>query len=146
MQAIVTQNIDGLHQKAGSRNVLELHGSIYENHCLGCAKKYGLEMILNTQGIPKCPYCGGIIKPDVVLYEEALNEKVLNQAISAISSADLLMVGGTSLNVYPAAELIHYLKRGNLVLLNRTATEMDACADLVIHDTLGDIFSQLQEE
>lgn len=146
VQAIVTQNIDGLHQKAGSRNVLELHGSIYENHCLGCAKKYGLEMILNTQGIPKCPYCGGIIKPDVVLYEEALNEKVLNQAISAISSADLLMVGGTSLNVYPAAELIHYLKRGNLVLLNRTATEMDACADLVIHDTLGDIFSQLQEE
>ena len=146
VQAIVTQNIDGLHQKAGSRNVLELHGSIYENHCLGCAKKYGLEMILNTQGIPKCPYCGGIIKPDVVLYEEALNEKVLNQAISAISSADLLMVGGTSLNVYPAAGLIHYLKRGNLVLLNKTATEMDACADLVIHDTLGDIFSQLQEE
>ena len=101
---------------------------------------------MNTQGIPKCPYCGGIIKPDVVLYEEALNEKVLNQAISAISSADLLMVGGTSLNVYPAAGLIHYLKRGNLVLLNKTATEMDACADLVIHDTLGDIFSQLQEE
>lgn len=146
VQAIVTQNIDGLHQKAGSRNVLELHGSIYENHCLGCAKKYGLEMILNTQGIPKCPYCGGIIKPDVVLYEEALNEKVLNQAISVISSADLLIVGGTSLNVYPAAGLIHYLKRGNLVLLNKTATEMDACADLVIHDTLGDIFSQLQEE
>lgn len=146
LQAVVTQNIDGLHQKAGSRKVLELHGSIYSNHCLDCARKYGLEMILNTQGIPRCPYCGGIIKPDVVLYEEKLNEKVLGQAISAISDADLLIVGGTSLNVSPAAGLIRYLEKGHLVLLNQTATDMDGYADLVIHDTLGHIFSQLQEE
>lgn len=144
--AVVTQNIDGLHQKAGSKRVFELHGSVYRNHCLRCGKAYGVEFILNTQGIPHCPSCGGMIKPDVVLYEEMLDETVLAGAISVISKADLLIVGGTSLNVYPAAGLIHYQQAGKLILLNQSRTEMDHYADLVIHDSLGNIFSQLQEE
>lgn len=141
-RAVVTQNIDGLHQKAGSRNVFELHGSVLRNHCMKCGKFYPAEFIRDAQGIPRCT-CGGIVKPDVVLYEEALDEKTLAGAISAIRQADVLIVGGTSLTVYPAAGLLGYYRGGRLALINRDETPYDDMAGLVLHASLGDVFSQL---
>ena len=142
--AVITQNIDGLHQKAGSKRVYELHGSVLRNYCTRCGKFYPAEFVRDARGIPRCT-CGGIVKPDVVLYEESLNEDTLAGAISALQQADLLIVGGTSLTVYPAAGLLGYYRGHRLVLINRDATPYDEEADLVFHDSLGSIFSQLQE-
>ncbi len=142
--AVITQNIDGLHQKAGSKRVYELHGSVLRNYCTHCGKFYPAEFVRDARGIPRCT-CGGIVKPDVVLYEESLNEDTLAGAISALRQADLLIVGGTSLTVYPAAGLLGYYRGHRLVLINRDATPYDEEADLVFHDSLGSIFSQLQE-
>lgn len=140
--AIVTQNIDGLHQLAGSRRVYELHGSIHRNACMHCGKQYPAQFIKNSAGVPKCE-CGGTIKPDVVLYEESLDAQVLENSIHAISQADLLIVGGTSLTVYPAAGLVNYYTGKRMVLINRDETPYDGQADLVFHASLGDIFSNL---
>ena len=142
--AVITQNIDGLHQKAGSKRVYELHGSVLRNYCTRCGKFYPAEFVRDARGIPRCT-CGGIVKPDVVLYEESLNEDTLAGAISALRQADLLIVGGTSLTVYPAAGLLGYYRGHRLVLINRDATSYDEEANLVFHDSLGSIFSQLQE-
>ena len=140
--AVVTQNIDGLHQKAGSRRVYELHGSVLRNYCTKCGKFYPAEFIRDAQGVHRCA-CGGIVKPDVVLYEESLDEATLAGAVSALRRADLLIVGGTSLTVYPAAGLLNYYRGHRLVLINRDETPYDGQADLVFHDSLGSIFSQL---
>ena len=142
LAAAVTQNIDGLHQKAGSRNVFELHGSVLRNYCVKCHKFYPAETVRDARGVPLCD-CGGIIKPDVVLYEEALDDSTVAGAVSAIRHADLLIVGGTSLTVYPAAGLLQYYRGHRLVLINRDATPYDDYADLVFHESLGKIFSQL---
>ena len=142
LKAVITQNIDGLHQKAGTKNVLELHGSIMRNYCMKCHKFYDAEGIFNNEGIPKCD-CGGIIKPDVVLYEEPLNGEVLEKAIRAIEKAELMIVGGTSLTVYPANGLVNYFKGRKLVLINRDATQYDYKADLVINESLGKIFEKI---
>ena len=141
LEAIITQNIDGLHQKAGAKNVFELHGSVLRNYCMKCHKFYEAEYVFNSNGIPKCA-CGGIIKPDVVLYEEGLNEETLNKSIIAINKADLLIVAGTSLTVYPASGLIDYFRGRNLVLINRDVTPFDNRADLVIHEALGKVFRE----
>ena len=143
LTAVITQNIDGLHQKAGSRNVLELHGSIWRNHCQACGKFYGPEYIRDGEGIPLCP-CGGRIKPDVVLYEEGLDDEVLAQAIHHLRRADTLIVAGTSLTVYPAAGLIRYFQGKHLVLINRDATPMDASADLLIRENVGQVLGRIQ--
>ena len=142
LAAVVTQNIDGLHQKAGSRNVFELHGSVLRNYCVKCGKFYGAEVVKNAKGVPLCD-CGGVIKPDVVLYEESLDERTMMGAVAAIRRADLLIVGGTSLTVYPAAGLLHYYRGDRLVLINRDETPYDSYANLVFHEKLGEIFSQL---
>ena len=142
LSAVVTQNIDGLHQKAGTQNVHELHGSVLRNYCLRCGKKHTAEFVRDYPGVPRCD-CGGIVRPDVVLYEERLDEDTIERSILAISQADLLIVGGTSLTVYPAAGLINYYRGNRLVLINRDETPYDSRADLVFHDSLGDIFSQL---
>ena len=142
LKAVITQNIDGLHQLAGSKNVLELHGSVYRNYCMKCKKRYPLNNILETDGIPRCE-CKGIIKPDVVLYEESLDNSVLFKAISYISSADVLIVGGTSLNVYPAAGLVDYYKGDKLVLINKTETPMDYKANIVIHDSIDEVLGDI---
>ncbi|WP_407377804.1 NAD-dependent protein deacylase [Methanobrevibacter sp.] len=143
LKAVITQNIDGLHQKAGSKNVLELHGSIHRNYCQICDKEYGLEHILESEGIPKCE-CGGIVKPDVVLYEEPLNNAILSFAIDYISNAETLIIGGTSLVVYPAAGLINYFNSKNLVLINKSETAYDNLASLVINDAIGETLSQIK--
>lgn len=143
-KAIVTQNIDGLHQKAGSKNVLELHGSTLRNYCENCGEFYSAEDILKGEEVPKCSKCGGGVKPDVVLYEEGLDSKTLQDSIYYISHADLLIVGGTSLSVYPAAGLIDYYKENKLVLINKSATPMDKKADLLIQEGLGTVFSQIE--
>lgn len=140
--AVVTQNIDGLHQKAGSRRVYELHGSVLRNYCTRCHKFFSAEFVKNAPGVPRCP-CGGIVKPDVVLYEESLNEDCITKAVQAIQAADLLIVGGTSLTVYPAAGLIRYYIGQRLVLINRDETPYDDYANLVLHESLGDVFSQV---
>ena len=142
LAAIVTQNIDGLHQKAGSKRVFELHGSVHRNYCMRCGRFYPRAYIAETVGVPRCS-CGGIVKPDVVLYEEALDEKTLAGAISAIRQADVLIVGGTSLTVYPAAGLLGYYRGDRLALINRDETPYDDMAGLVLHASLGDVFSQL---
>jgi len=142
LSAIVTQNIDGLHQAAGSKRVYELHGSVLRNNCMKCRKYYGLEAITGSEGIPKCE-CGGIIKPDVVLYEEGLDDDVVSGAVSAIANADTLIIGGTSLNVYPAAGLVRYFRGDNLVIINMAPTQMDSNADLVIDGKIGEVFSQI---
>lgn len=136
LTAVVTQNIDGLHQAAGSKRVYELHGSVLRNHCTRCGKFYGLEAIENSQGIPRCS-CGGIIKPDVVLYEEGLDEETVSGAIQAIRKADTLIVGGTSLTVYPAAGFLSYFRGDHLVVINKTPTPADRMADLVLHLPIG---------
>ena len=141
LKAVITQNIDGLHQKAGSKKVYELHGSVLRNYCTRCGKFYSAEFVKNAPGIPRCS-CGGIVKPDVVLYEESLNEKTIAGSVKAIQSADMLIVAGTSLTVYPAAGLINYYRGSRLVLINRDETPYDDRADLVLHESLGDVFSQ----
>ena len=142
LSAVVTQNIDGLHQKAGSQRVYELHGSVLRNYCTRCGKFHTAEFIRDQEGVPKCD-CGGTVKPDVVLYEESLDGETLEKSVYAIENADLLIVAGTSLTVYPAAGLINYYRGDRLVLINRDATPYDTRADLVFHESLGDIFSQL---
>ena len=142
LSAVVTQNIDGLHQKAGSKQVYELHGSVLRNYCVRCGKFHSAEFIRDCDGVPKCT-CGGIVKPDVVLYEESLNQDTIEKSVGAIATADLLIVAGTSLTVYPAAGLINYYRGNRLVLINRDATPFDSQSDLVFHETLGNIFSQL---
>jgi len=143
LKAVVTQNIDGLHQMAGSKNVLELHGSIHRNHCMNCREKYSLEYILNSpEIIPKCSKCGGIVKPDVTLYEESLDMDTLNTAVACISKADMLIVGGTSLAVYPAAGLIDYYSGRKLVLINKSSTPYDSRANLIIHDSIGKVLDE----
>lgn len=142
LRAVVTQNIDGLHQKAGSKEVLELHGSVLRNYCMRCRKPYPVEDIAKGTGIPRCS-CGGIIKPDVVLYEEGLDSYTINKSVDYISKADILIIGGTSLAVYPAAGLIDYYRGNKLVLVNKSPTPADRRADLVIHAPIGEVFSQL---
>ncbi len=142
LKAVITQNIDGLHQMAGSREVLELHGSVLRNYCTRCHKFYGVEAVAQCSGVPKCS-CGGIIKPDVVLYEEGLDEDVMDRAIDYIRRADLLLIGGTSLVVYPAAALVRYYRGHKLVVINKGSTYMDSAADLVLDGPIGQILSQL---
>lgn len=143
LTAVVTQNIDGLHQKAGSKRVLELHGSVLRNYCMKCGKFHTAESILHSEGIPKCE-CGGIVKPDVVLYEEGLDDQVISEAIHYIASADLLIIGGTSLVVYPAAGLIRYFQGDHLVLLNKSATSADDRAELCIRESIGKVLEQIK--
>ena len=142
LKAVVTQNIDGLHQKAGSKKVFELHGSVLRNYCMKCHKSFDAEYVVNSKGIPLCS-CGGIVKPDVVLYEEGLDENTLIASIENIQKADLLIVAGTSLTVYPASSLINYFKGENLVLINRDSTPYDNRANLVINDSLGKVFENI---
>ncbi|PKM53176.1 MAG: NAD-dependent protein deacylase, partial [Firmicutes bacterium HGW-Firmicutes-5] len=143
LKAVITQNIDGLHQQAGSKRVLELHGSVHRNYCMQCHQFYPVQMIQEGQGVPKCS-CGGTIKPDVVLYGEGLDNDVMNQSLSAITKADVLIIGGTSLGVYPAAGLIDYYRGRNLVLVNKTSTPMDSRANLIIKGSIGEVFKQLK--
>lgn len=143
LKAVVTQNIDGLHQAAGSKVVYELHGSVHRNYCQKCGAFYNARYMLESTGIPKCEKCGGIIKPDVVLYEEGLDDATIRGAIHAISHADVLIIGGTSLTVYPAAGLIDYYNGNKLVLINKSVTPMDSRADLLVQGPIGEIFSQL---
>lgn len=145
LKAIITQNIDGLHQKAGSKIVYELHGSVMRNYCLNCGKEYNAEYVFNSKSIiPKCS-CGGVIKPDVVLYEEPLDNEVYENALKAISNCDMLIIGGTSLAVYPASYLINYFKGKYIVLINKDSTTFDKKADLVINDSLGNVFKKIDE-
>lgn len=144
LKAVITQNIDGLHQAAGSKNVLELHGSVLRNYCEDCGAFYDVDYIKKAEGIPHCEKCGGMIKPDVVLYEEGLNEDTVQKAIRAISNADLLIIGGTSLVVYPAAGLINYFRGKHLVLVNKSATDRDSEADLPLPASIGEVFGQLK--
>lgn len=143
LKAVITQNVDGLHQAAGSREVLELHGSVYRNYCQKCGKFHSVEEVRDAVGVPRCE-CGGVIKPDVVLYEEGLDGDVMSKALDYISRADVLIIGGTSLVVYPAAGLINYYRGDKLVLINRDATGMDRRADLLIQGSIGEIFSQIE--
>ena len=142
LTAVVTQNIDGLHQAAGSKKVYELHGSVLRNYCMKCGKFYPAEYIKNSKGISKCE-CGGVIKPDVVLYEEGLDDSTVSGALSAIQTADTLIIAGTSLTVYPAAGFISYFKGDNIVLINRDKTPFDSKADLVFHDKVGELLGQI---
>ena len=142
LKAIVTQNIDGLHQMAGSKNVFELHGSVHRNYCTKCHTFYDANFILEVEGVPTCTKCGGNVKPDVVLYEEGLDDNVIRGAIDAISKADTLIIGGTSLVVYPAAGLINYFRGKNLILINNSSTSADSNADLVINDSIGKVLSE----
>ena len=145
LSSIITQNIDGFHTEAGNKHVLEIHGSIKRNYCMKCGKFYDEKAIFDTKGIPICS-CGGIIKPDVVLYEEGLDEKLIQKSIHEISTAELLIIGGTSLNVYPAAGFIRYFQGKHLVLINRDKTSFDSQCDLVIHDSIGKVFEQIKKE
>lgn len=142
LSAVITQNIDGLHQKAGSRRVLELHGSVYRNACQRCGERYTLDQVMQAPGVPRCA-CGGVIKPEVVLYGEKLDGSVLRQSAEAIRSADLMIVGGTSLAVYPAAGLVDHYSGSRLVLINRQRTPLDSRADLVLHVPIGQVFGQI---
>ena len=142
LKAVITQNIDGLHQKAGSREVLELHGSVLRNYCRRCGRFYGVEAVAESAGIPRCT-CGGIIKPDVVLYEEGLDEAVMDKALNYIANADMLIIGGTSLVVYPAAGLVRYYRGKKLVVINKDATGIDSSADLCINAPIGEVLGQL---
>ena len=144
LSAVITQNIDGLHQAAGSKNVYELHGSVHRNFCRKCRRFYDLKFVLRSQGVPRCPACGGIIKPDVVLYEEPLDQQTMEAALLAIARADLLLIGGTSLAVYPAAGLIRYYQGRHLVLINKSPTPYDKNADLVIAGPIGAILGEIR--
>ena len=143
LKAVITQNIDGLHQMAGSRNVIELHGSVHRNYCEKCHKFYDLDYIVKSEGVPRCQECGGIVKPDVVLYEEALDDNNMSRALEYISQADTLIIGGTSLVVYPAAGLIRYFRGRKLVVINMSPTQSDRNADLLIADKIGDVLGSL---
>ena len=145
LDCVITQNIDGFHTDAGSKNVYELHGSIKRNYCMDCHKFYDDKYIFESTGIPRCS-CGGIIKPDVVLYEEGLDENTIKNSIKSIASCDLLIIGGTSLNVYPAAGFINYFRGKHMVLINRDITQYDYLCDLVIHDNIGKVFEQIKKE
>ncbi len=145
LTAVITQNIDGLHSAAGSRNVIELHGSVHRNHCMKCGKPFGLEYILSVPGVPRCD-CGGIVKPDVVLYEEPLDEDCINRAINAISEADMLIIGGTSLAVQPAAGLIRFFNGRRLAVINKTPTSADDEADIVINASIGEALDGITVE
>ena len=140
LKAVITRNMDGLHQLAGSKEVMELHGSVHRNYCDKCHAFYGIEAITDSEGVPKCPDCGGVIKPDVVLYEEGLNDKTIRSSIQYIHNADVLIIGGTSLAVYPAAGLIDYFKGDKIVVINKTATPRDSFADLLIQAPIGEVF------
>ncbi len=142
LKAVITQNIDGLHQMAGSHNVIELHGSVHRNYCTSCGHSYTLQEMLDKAPLPRCS-CGSIIKPDVTLYEEALKENIITQAIEAIATADMLIIGGTSLSVYPAAGFIRYYSGSKLVLINKSSTPLDSEADLLITDSLGEVMGSL---
>lgn len=142
LRAVITQNIDGLHQAAGSKNVLELHGSILRAYCSRCHMPYPADKINHGEGVPRCK-CGGVIRPDIVLYEEQLDEDVLAKSVHYLRNADVLIVGGTSLNVYPAAGLINYYRGNKLVLVNLSETPYDSCADLIIHEKIGEVFSRI---
>lgn len=142
LKAVITQNIDGLHQMAGSKNVIELHGSTLRNFCMDCGKSYDINYIDNSKGVPRCE-CGGIIKPDVVLYEEMLDDNAITKAVKFISEADVLIIGGTSLNVYPAAGFINYFKGRHLVIINKASTPADKQADLVINEPIGEVLGSL---
>ncbi len=144
LKAVITQNIDNLHQMAGSRNVLELHGSVHRNHCMKCGKFYDFAYMKNSQGVPKCQECGGTIKPDVVLYEEGLDNTTINRSVQAISAAQVLIIGGTSLAVYPAAGLIDYFQGKKLIVINKAPTPRDRQADLIISQPIGEVFSQIK--
>ncbi len=143
LRAVVTQNIDGLHQAAGSKNVLELHGTLLKNYCVKCGKRYDADYVQKATDVPRCS-CGGIVRPDIVLYEESLDSDVLTRAVTEISRADMLIIGGTSLAVYPAAGLVRYFGGRHLVLINKSPTSMDGMAELVIADRIGEVFSQLR--
>ena len=143
VRAVITQNIDGLHYAAGSKEVLELHGSVHRNYCESCGKSYPVQYIVNNQDVPKCEACGGIVKPDVVLYEEGLDPDVMQRAVSYIRNAEVLIIGGTSLAVYPAAGFIDYFKGKHLVVINMDKTSRDVNADLVITERIGEVFEQL---
>lgn len=143
LKAVITQNIDGLHQAAGSRKVLELHGSTLRNYCEGCGKFFDVDDIRQAEGVPVCDVCGGPIKPDVVLYEEGLDQHVISESVQFIKNADVLIIGGTSLVVYPAAGLIDYYQGNKLVLVNKTPTARDSVADLIVQGSIGEIFGQL---
>ena len=142
LKAVITQNIDGLHQAAGSKNVFELHGSVLRNYCVKCHAFYGEKFILDSKDVPTCTKCGGNVKPDVVLYEEGLDDNVIRDSVRAIANADTLIIGGTSLVVYPAAGLIDYFRGKNLVLINKSSTSADNKADLVIHDSIGKVLGE----
>lgn len=144
LKAVITQNIDGLHQKAGSQVVYELHGSVHRNYCTQCRTFYGVDFIAQSQGVPRCPSCGGLVKPDVVLYEEGLDQDTVEGAVRAIAQAEVLIVGGTSLVVYPAAGMIRYYLGNKLVLINRDPTPYDGEADLVIHESLGRVLGGIE--
>lgn len=144
LKAVITQNIDGLHQAAGSKNVLELHGSVLRNYCESCGKSFPVKYVLEADGVPHCDACGGRVKPDVVLYEENLDMDVMEAAVNYISRADMLIIGGTSLVVYPAAGLLRYYQGHKLVLVNKSNTSYDSRADLVINENIGEAFSQIQ--
>lgn len=144
LKAVVTQNIDGLHQKAGSKIVYELHGTVHKNYCMSCGKFFDARYVKAAEKIPYCDECGGIVKPDVVLYEEGLDDKTVRGAVNSIANADVLIIAGTSLTVYPAAGMIRYFGGSSLVLINRDPTPMDTAADLVLHDKVGKIFGQLR--
>ena len=144
LKAVITQNIDGLHQLAGSKNVIELHGSTLRNYCMNCGEAYGIDYVDKAEGIPRCESCGGIIKPDVVLYEEMLDDNAIRSAVSYISKADVLIIGGTSLNVYPAAGFINYFSGSHLVIINKASTHADRNADLVINEPIGEVLGSLK--
>lgn len=144
LKAVITQNIDGLHQMAGSKTMLELHGSVHRNYCMECRANYGLDAVTEADGVPACS-CGGVIRPDVVLYEEALNSAVMQEAARYISQADMVIVGGTSLNVYPAAGLLQYYSGNKLVLINKTPTPMDSRADLLIQGSIGEVMAEVMQ-
>lgn len=147
LKAVITQNIDGLHQEAGSKNVIELHGSVHRNYCMKCNKFFDLDYVLNSvDDVPRCDNCGGIVKPDVVLYEEALDMEAINKAINYVENADVLIIGGTSLAVYPAANLIHYYKGNKLILINKSSTPYDNRASLVINNKIGEVLGKIVDE
>lgn len=145
LKAVITQNIDGLHQIAGNKNVLELHGSVHRNRCMNCHKFFDLNYIINSTGIPKCDFCNGIVKPDVVLYEEMLDSDILQASVDYISKADVLIVGGTSLSVYPASGLVSYYRGNKLILINKTQTPYDSKANLIFHGNISEILSRIFE-
>ena len=143
LKAVITQNIENLHQMAGSKNVYELHGTLYKNYCTKCGKNFGVDYVMNSSGIPRCDKCGGIVRPDVVLYEEGLDGTTIYKSVDAIEKADVLIVGGTSLNVYPAAGLIDYYRGNKLVLINKSVTSYDRRANLIIRENIGEVFKEV---